>query len=290
MASNEYGVVLAVGPDGVGAGALGVATSEAARRGTGLELVHVVHSLVAPADAGQIQSIDQAMGRVGRVVLTEAAAKARAVLGDQVPVSTELRYGPVAATLTERAAEADLVVLERRDAGTVERILTMSVSSRVAAHAPAAVVVVPRGWEPAPEELRITVGVDLPEDAWCQVAPAAAYARETGRPLVVLHAVWLAEPYQDLAFMDDGRLRWMRDATDEIQRSLKPCLDAGDTAPRLDVRWQRPSDALVEATGTSSVVVLGRRSPRLLGGAHLGPVTRAVLQHAAGPVMVVDRT
>jgi nucleotide-binding universal stress UspA family protein len=290
MSSNEYNVVLAVGPDGVGAGALDVATSEAVRRGTGLELVHVVHPLVAPADADQIHSLGKTMDRVGHAVLTEAAAQARAVLGDQAPVSTELRYGPVAATLSERASEADLVVLERRDAGTVERLLTMSVSSRVAAHAHAAVVVVPRSWTPVQEALSVTVGVDRPEDAWSQVEQAAAYARETGRPLVVLHAVWLAEPYQELAFMDGGRQRWMRDATGELQRSLKPCLDAGGPEPRLDVRWQRPSEALVEATRSSSVVVLSRRSPRLLGGAHLGPITRAVLHHAAGPVMVVDRT
>lgn len=290
MSSNEYGVVLAVGPDGCQDGAIEVAASEAVRRGTGLELLHVVHSLAAPADPEQLQSIDQAMGRVGRVVLTEVSAKARARVRDRVPVSTQLLYGPVSATLVDRAARADLVVLERRDAGTVERVLTMSVSSRVAAHTSTPVVVVPHTWAAVQESLPVTAGVDRPEDALAQVEEAAAYARETGRPLVVLHAVWLAEAYHELAYIDDNRQRWLRQAAADLERHLKPLADADDPQLRLDVRWQRPADALVEATRTSSVLVLSRRNPRLLGGAHLGPVTRAVLQHAEGLVLVADRT
>lgn len=290
MSSYEYGVVLAVGADGCQDGAIDVATSEALRRRTGVELLHVVHSIAASADPEQLQSIDQAMGRVGRVVLTEASAKARARVGDRVPVSTQLRYGPVAATLVERASDADLVVLQRRDAGTVERVLTMSVSSRVAAHTSTPVVVVPQAWAASDEPLPVTVGVDRTEDAMSQVDAAASYARETGRPLVVMHAVWVGEPYHELAYMEDNRRRWMHEATAELERNLKPIADAGGPELRLDVRWQRPSDALVEATRTSSVLVLSRRSPRRLGGAHLGPVTRAVLQHAEGLVLVADRT
>ena len=43
------------------------------------------------------------------------------------------------------------------------------------------------------------------------------------------------------------------------------------------------------ATKTSYLLVLSRRDEHPLG-AHLGPMTRTVLRHAEGPVMVVGRT
>ena len=95
----------------------------------------------------------------------------------------------------------------------------MSVSTRVAAHAHAAVLVVPAGWRrgsypPGP----VTVGVDDPGQALDQVEPALAYARDLGRPLVVLHAAWLAEPYQDLVFGNTTREAWVHDGSTYIAK------------------------------------------------------------------------
>src|SRR5262245_30437575 len=115
MSYDGYGVLVAVGADGIGDGALDLAASEARRRGTGVELLHVVHSLVVASSAvGQAESVDRVMSKVGRRVLTDAAARMRLRLDDRQPLTTQILYGPVAATLVERAADADLVVLERR--------------------------------------------------------------------------------------------------------------------------------------------------------------------------------
>ncbi|HEU5036603.1 MAG TPA: universal stress protein [Nocardioides sp.] len=290
MGESEFGVVVAVGPDGVRDGTLEFAAAEARQRDTGVELVHVVHSLVTvPTTADQMQSLDSSLLRVGRAVLTDGADRLRARLDGAVPVSTEILSGPVAATLVDRAAERDLVVMERREPDRLERLLTMSVSTRVAAHARAPIVVVPHGWSPAATPLPVTVGVDHPIDAAGQVESAAAYAAATGRELRILHAMWLAEAYQDTFFVNHTREQWTAEADLELQQALEKMGDLGTPTSRV-VRWVRPVDALVDATRRSSVVVLSRRPEPGPHGTHLGPITRAVLRHAEGPVMVVDRT
>lgn len=177
MTTNEYGVLVAVGPDGIHDGALDLAGAEAVRRGTGVELVHVVHSLVsAPSSVEQMQSLDKTLTRVGREVLTDAADRLRARVEGRAPMTTEIISGPVAGTLAVRAADADLVVMERRETGRAERLLTMSVSTRVAAHTTTPVVIVPERWKHRYEEasLPVTVGVDRALDAPSQVENALA--------------------------------------------------------------------------------------------------------------------
>lgn len=290
MTATEYGVLVAVGPEGIHDGALTFAAAEALRRGTGVELFHVVHSLMTvPASAEQMQALDVSLTECGRLRLTDASNRLRPLLDDQVPMTAEIRTGPVAAEITERAAAADLVVLERRDVGTVERLLTMSVSTRVAAHALVPVAVVPETWAPQPEdELPVVVGVDTPTDPVGQVEAALAYAGASGRSLEVLHAAWLAEPWEDLAFGNYSRDRWVQDADHELEMALAKLPETSVEITR-EVQWRRPVDALVGATRRSAVLVLNRRAEHALAP-HLGSTTRAVLRHARGPVLVVDRT
>lgn len=288
MSRSELGVLVAVGPDGVQDGVLDLAAAEARRLDTGVELLHVVHSLVVvPTAEERVQDIDQSLTAVGRGVLSDAADRLRSRMEIDLPVSTQLLTGLVAATIESRAAGADVVILERRDVGTVGRMLTMSISTRVATHTDRPVVIVPRSWTPpADPRLPVTVGVDTAFDAVGQVEAAAAYARDTGRPLVVLHAVWLAEPYQDLVLRDYRREEWVQDATTQVEVGLAKLPDADALDLRTQVCWERPVNALVAASGESSLLVLSRRAD----GRHLGGITRSVLQHARCPVMVADRS
>ena len=290
MESNELGILVAVGPDRVHDGTLDFAATEALSRGTGVELVHVVHSAIAlPSYQGQVQSLDQALLAVGRSVLTDAADRMRSRLCGEVPLSTELLAGPVAATVADRAGSRDLVVLERRAPQRLERFLTMSVSTRVAARATVPVVVVPPDWVPPDDALPVTVGVDHAADPVGQVEAAAAYAVAQGRDLTVLFAMWLAEPYQDTIFVNHTRRQWTQEADAELRLGLEKLDVPGLTVSRK-VLWARPADALVAASERSSVLVVSRRPDRGRHSVHLGPITRAVLHHAACPVMVVGRT
>ncbi|GAA4743899.1 universal stress protein [Nocardioides endophyticus] len=289
---SEFGIVVAVGPEGVGDATLDFVAAEALRRGTGVELLHVIHALVAmPASIEQVQAIDVAITKVGREVLTAAALALRPRLGGRVPLNTEILTGPVVATLADHADFADLIVLERRDAGRLERMLTMSISARVAAHTHAPVVVVPRSWTgDLDPDLPVTVGADEPLEALHQVETAQDYAAASGRPMLVLHAAWLAEPYQGPVLASYPRTEWIADADRELATGLEKLAEQPGAKVDREVQWARPVDMLVEATRHSAVLVLNRRPGEHPLGGHLGQVTRTVLRHAECPVMVVDRT
>lgn len=291
MGDIRCGVLVAVGPDGAGDGTLDFAVAEAQRRETGVELLHVVHSLVVSAREERIQAIDRSLTAVGRRVLSDVSARLRGRLVDRLPVSTQLLTGPVSATIVERASDADLIVLERRDASKVDRLLTMSISTRVAARADRPVAVVPSAWRSDPTvELPVTVGVDRPLETLEQVETAAGYARMAGRPLTVLHAVWVAEAYQDAIGIGRDREEWVREATTRVELDLATLTDRESVDLTTDVRWARPVDALVAASQASSLLVLSRRGDGHVMRGALGGITRAVLQHTRCPVLIVDRT
>jgi nucleotide-binding universal stress UspA family protein len=290
MDRSEIGVLVAVGPDGIGDGALEVAATEAVRLGLGVGLLHVAHLLVVPVPSQleQEQAFDRALTRVGREVLTDAADRMRILLDGRAPVSTEILDGPVVRTIVERANDTRLIVLEARGIGPVGRLVTRSVSTNVAAHAQVPVLVVPPAWSASVGgDLPVTVGVDEPLDAKHQVVAALELARGTGRQLVVLHAAWLAEPYQGAAFANYPRQRWVDDTRRELETAVADLTSPGDSVT-CDVRWARPVEALVHATQRSSALVLNRRPAARPLAAHLGPVTRVVLHHAECPVLVVD--
>ena len=52
-------------------------------------------------------------------------------------------------------------------------------------------------------------------------------------------------------------------------------------------RSDSPANLLVAASREASLVVVGRRVRRNPLGAHIGPVTHAVLHHSTAPVAVV---
>src|SRR5690349_15277998 len=123
MEQHEYGVLVPVGPDGVANGTLEQAALEAERRGTGVELLHVVHApLVLPTEPEHVERLQRAMSRVGRQVLADAADRARLRAAGRWPVTTRLPFSAVEATIVERAAAAHVVVMERREPGRLERL------------------------------------------------------------------------------------------------------------------------------------------------------------------------
>lgn len=292
VAVARFGILVGVGSEGVGGPLLDFVAAEALRRGTGVELLHVVHALVTmPESVERTQRGDSPITRVGHAVLASAADRLRRRVSAGVPVHTRIATGPVAATITERAEARELVVLERREVGPVQRLLSMSTSSRVAAHTEAPVVVVPRSWPGDLDAgLPVTTGVDCPRDAVGQVEMARAYASETGRSLVVMHAVWVSEPYPGVAFAASQRQRWLCEAERELEEGLTPFADGAGPEILREVRLGGPVDVLLEATARSAVLVLSRRMGEHQRGVYLGPVTRAVLREAQCPVMLVDRT
>lgn len=69
---------------------------------------------------------------------------------------------------------------------------------------------------------------------------------------------------------------------------LKPWRDKYPTVP-IDAQATigSASEQLLEAGSETGLVVVGRRIRRSSIGAHIGPITHAVLHHATSPVAVI---
>lgn len=291
-AGTTIGVLLPVPAGGLDDAALDAAAEEARTRGCGIELAHVVHVTIGvPASSDQVHQVDSSLGEVGRRVLTAAATGLRDRLGDDVPVTSELFFGPVVATLVERSAGAEVVVMPRRELSRLERLVTSSVSNGVAARAHVPVLSVPPGWRRSPTRPRIvTAAVDHPETSGAaEIGCALERAAATGAALHVLRAAWVPQPYQGVVFQDQTREELLVEARRELEDATRHLVDAHpEVSVTWDVVWERPVDALVRASHRSELLVLGRRHPSLPVGSHLGPVARSVLRHSEGPVLVVE--
>ncbi len=288
---NPNPVVVAVGHDPTGA-ALTYAAGEASRAGCGLHLLHVVHRVAQGPETVLVRSID--LEQVGRSALTAAAERAADLVAADVPITTELvRGGRVATAIVERVAvDARMVVLQRRSLSRLQRVVTRSVSSGVAAHALVPVVSVPADWSPresGAEPPTVTVGVDAPERAEHVLRVAARAAAGRGARLRVLHTWSFPAAYDDLILDRTEEREWAARASAEVQAALDKI---GDDLAGVDVdivaRHAYPSDALIEAGETSELLVIGRHDAVVPLGSHLGPVARAVLREATCPVLLAD--
>jgi nucleotide-binding universal stress UspA family protein len=181
-----------------------------------------------------------------------------------------------------------------------------SVGLAVVAHAERPVVLVRAGEQASDEHEADPVGIpsaatpfrpvvlgldtDSPDDAVIAFAFEEAGRRETG--LRVVHG-WNLPPYYVYGLSADLNLHdeITRQKAAELTEVLRPWRQK---YPAVEVveesRSGSPSNHLVDASNESSLVVVGRRIRRSsfgAFGAHIGPVTHAVLHHATAPVAVV---
>ncbi|NML54124.1 universal stress protein [Streptomyces sp. R302] len=217
-------------------------------------------------------------------------------------LSVEQVFGRPVDVLLSAAGKAEMLVLGSRGLGALGGFLTGSVSMPVIAHAERPVVLV-RAGERAEDEMRtgdgaarpaqyrdVVLGLDLtrPCDEVIEYAFATAAAR--GAALRVVHGRDAPLVYgYDPAAVDPGHVvaRGLREAS-ALTDALRPWRGK---FPQVDVKEQcvvgRAADHLVDASKDASLLVVGRRVRRAAIGTHLGPVTHAVLHHAAAPVAVV---
>jgi nucleotide-binding universal stress UspA family protein len=284
---NPTPVVVAVGTDDIDA-ALAYAAREAASAGCGIHLVHVVHLLVQGPDGLLVEVSDQE--QVGRLALNAAVERLQDMVEPGTTVTTDLQIGRVVPALVDLAQDARMIVLEHRDLSRMQRVVTRSVASGVAAHARVPVVSVPADWNPfTGTEERITVGVDVPDQSGHVLRAALDVAKRRGATLHVLHTWSFPVAYDDALISPQEDRQWADRARAEVEQVLAGLGDAA-TGVKVDVeaRHARPADALIEASRTSTLLVVGRHDSVMPVGSHLGPVARAVLTESACPVLLAD--
>ncbi|SDN47683.1 Nucleotide-binding universal stress protein, UspA family [Streptomyces sp. cf386] len=277
------------------------AAREAKLRGLPLKIVHVWEPVPEPMAQAPLLGAETRQHWSERV--PREAAEGIRLRHPGIEVTTEQLTGGSADTLVKAAADAELLVLGSRGLSGFGGFMVGSVGLSVVAHAERPVVLVRAGEQAADEHepdpagipsaatpyRPVVLGLDAasPDDSVIEFAFAEAARRETG--LRAIHG-WNLPPYYVYGLSADAQLH------DEIARQQAAALAEAlrpwrQKYPNVDVTEETPSGSpgvrLVDGSREASLVVVGRRIRRSPFGAHIGPVTHAVLHHATAPVAVV---
>jgi nucleotide-binding universal stress UspA family protein len=267
--------------------ALHWAADEAHRRGLTLELVNVWHPplmVVGLGAAPPIVDLEKLAEEASHQILEDAAA---AVRSSGLVLRTHTVEGRAANELVRFAAGADQLVVGERGHSAVRRLLVGSISSAVVHHATVPTTVVRAGSDAYTR--RVVAGVDGSDDAARALARAALEADTRHVPLHVVGAwqvltpdlvgdlrTWHVPPQEDLQAQAAARVRHV------LERVLP-----GRTDVTVTVVHDEPVHALLEATRTDDLLVVGSRGLGVVERALLGSVASGVLHHASCPVQVV---
>lgn len=284
--------LVVVGVDGSAAGfdAVAYAAGEAEARGADLR---VVHALARPAhlpmDPMLPKHVRDHFREMADSLVDDAVRRAHKAASG-VEVSAVVLAGEPLTVLQEQSRDADLAVVGHRGLGGIPGLLLGSTATGLAAHARCPVLVVRE--QPAPSG-PILLGVDGSAAGAAAVRFALDEASLRGAHVVALHAwtTWNAPmpPPQDPAepyAHPPGAL------AASAERVLAEALAGlGERYPDVEVEHRvvrRPArEALIEASRTARLTVLGSRGHGGFAGLLLGSVSQAVLHHAHSPVAVV---
>ena len=281
---SERAVVVGVDASEAAARAVRFAADEARRRSVPLRIVHALtwfDGMTYPYPeldvrgqlSGGAQSVLQAMSDLVSDTLPADAVRTSAVDGHPVDVLVAASEG------------AALLVVGGRGVGGLAGLLLGSTAHGVVAHAACPVVVLPHDTGVQARDRRsVVVGVRGRGDDEA-LAFAFAFAAARGTDLVAVHA-W-QDVVLETSFLSTSLLvDWAGVQADE-ERVLAEAL-AGwsekdpDVVVREVVIRERTARALVEASLTAQLLVLGRSRHRTLGS-----TTNGALHRAGCPVAVV---
>ncbi|MDH6460288.1 nucleotide-binding universal stress UspA family protein [Micromonospora sp. A200] len=265
--------------------ALDWALDEAQRGGRPVRLAYVFEWLtvagwIGPGVAPGIWPDETARRQVEELV-HKAAADAVA----QRPGTTvhgEVYDGPPALVLQERSADAGLLVLGSRGHGGFAGLLAGSTAVAVTAHAHCPVVVVRAGQ--ATGAGPVVVGVDGSESSRVALGFAVESAAQRRVPLRVVRVV---APPAGRRRSDHDEQATVAGERAAVEESLAPWRDTfPDVHVNIEVAPGNPAAALVEASRSAQLVVVGSRGLGGLRGMLLGSVSQQLLQHSSCPVVV----
>jgi nucleotide-binding universal stress UspA family protein len=269
------------------------AAREAKLRGLPLKLVNVWEP--APEPLAQAPLLGPETHQHWTEHIPREAADGVRAAHPEVDVLIEQVTGRPAEVLTDAAKDAEPLVLGSRGLSGVGGFIVGSVGLAVVAHAERPVVLVraegdTSGTDPdVPRSRPVVLGLDTraPDDTLIGFAFEAALLR--GTSLRVVHG-WDAPPYIVHGMAPDFELNAQIAAEQgaALTEALGPWKRKfPDLQIVEDSLSGKAADHLVDASSEASLVVVGRRIRRAALGAHIGPVTYAVLHHATAPVAVV---
>lgn len=293
--SEPTPIVVAVDGSDASTTAVIWAARSAAARHRPLHIVTVVHIPAFYYSEPYIaQSFHEEMKATARDRLETAAGLARQIADEHGPVevTTEQVEGKVASTLVAASSKADRLVLGSRGLGEVKGLLAGSVSTAVASHSVAPVVVV-RGRTldgAPPAEGPVVVGVDGSES--CRDAVEIAFAEAAARDATLVAVnVWSDVSVQPSLGAVPEDPHWSRIQTGEeivlAERLAGYQERYPDVVVERVVARDRPVRVLSEFAERAQLLVLGTRGRGGFKGLLLGSTSNALIQTADCPVLVV---
>ncbi len=134
----------------------------------------------------------------------------------------------------------------------------------------------------------IVVGVDESAVSVAALRWAMSEAAESGRTVVALRA-WTFEPVLDLHSAVSGSPRAVEEVhRRELAAAIEQAREGGSDVPvRTDLVEHSPAFALIEASKTASMIVLGSHGRGRLLTMLVGSVAEQCLREASCPVVVI---
>ncbi|MEP6629532.1 MAG: universal stress protein [Lapillicoccus sp.] len=215
--------------------------------------------------------------------ILDAARADIAAVEPGISVMTRAYIGPASRALVEASAGADIVVVGTRGLRPLPALLLGTTSLEVAAHATCPVVVVRESDGPHPDDGPVVVGVDGSALSGDAIAFAFAHASAHGLGLTVLHAFALEHGGQAVSplTVEESNVRLSQE---ELALTSEAVAGWREKFPDVDIKTatvhSHPVAALVDASRTAGLVVVGTRGRGALSGALLGSVSHSVLRRS----------
>ncbi|MFF9352283.1 universal stress protein [Streptomyces sp. NPDC014734] len=279
--TTEPPVIAAVDGSSHSLEALDWAAHEAVRRGLALVVVHARTPM--PHAARETQQ------REAEELLTLCVRRVSRLAPDLHPTTlTPMDYP--AAALTSLSRDASLVVVGSRGLGGFRSLLLGSDSMAIASMAKCPVVVHGGPPEQSREETSSDIVVGVAADESSEAVLGFAFATAASRPGARLRIV---HGWTMVSSMLSGGPVFDRDAAAGAAERTLAELTAGwrEKYPQVEAVRESvggsASRALVTASATAALTVVGRRRGGESLGLGLSPVAQTTLGHALGPVAVV---
>ena len=288
---KPHKVLVCVSPGEDYDASLDLAVAEARRRGCGIHLALAVRPVwFGPSEAAELRMVEGEWRKYATDFLIGCERRLKKSVGDSLSVSTEITHGAVVPALVEVSEHAALVVMQHHRMDRTRVIPTLSITNGVAARAHAPVVAVPDAWrESATSTAVVAVGVEDGVSSAHVARWAFEEAQRLGGSVRLVRAWFYSAAFDADVFAGQAELVQSACLREEVQRQFAGLIeDFPDVPYRVVAAHGQPADVLVDQSRSARRLVVGRHEPVLPVGSHLGPVTRAVLNHAACPVVVVD--
>ncbi|KZS67646.1 universal stress protein [Mycobacterium ostraviense] len=290
---------IVVGIDGLPSSTTAVqwAARDAEMRNVPIHLVHVIAPMATSEGWSGLPILANNAGwqeeRAREIIEQADKVVAEATSTSRAPhVTREVLHAAIVPALVDLSKSADMVVVGCRGQGGVAGALLGSVSSGLAhhAHCPVAVIHDEDVLTARSPQAAVVVGIDGSPTSELATDIAFDEASRRGVELVALHA------WSDMGPLDFPSTNWVpiewRNIEDQEKEVLAERLSGRqerypDVVVHKVVVCDRPAPRLLEQAKTAQLLVVGSHGRGGFPGMLLGSVSRAVVNSAQIPVIIV---